>query len=721
MGAWRLKLNGVVYTTYRQLRFTKERNKLGYIEFVMFAAKSADYSSNISYDKKITLEEWDGAAYNEIFKGYIRTVEKVTFNKSKVTGYSPGIILFDRTWSVRQPYTNTATNTILTAIASGIITVGTNTITNVITTRFELDNKLRSVAKIANVNNGEWWEDEDGLGADRINLATSRYSSSSVETLTLGQNCSVTEDKTDSEKIFNCITVIGRGDGINQVKTVTYGYCLYQPSTTAAMTSSVTSVTITDSTGMASTNGIVYINNEKILYGNRTGLNLYNLTRGYSSTTAVQHSSGMRVWYAGTTGTEFTKASPATGSSVDTYGIREYAYFDKRIVMDIADPVVAANPLDPNEAAGVIASRLQDRFDTPVRTITIKKRRPYLGNLGVGKTITVTDNNTGLNADFKIYSIEMFNDRAGGSRGVNIVVNNLMYNFTTDIDELKKDMDTTGMYEQGATNIYAIDSADNCAVGFPLNMRFFMAEEAKAINKVLMNFKIKPFRAYSSSDETEYNDANTAIAAADKSNNVTSVSTKNWTNLDSITTSSTDCDGVSLSAGIVLESNSDSFESTKIYYIRFKDASGNYYPSSRGVIFGGYNHWSEHDNMSGNLSVYIPGNLKSTTFTLQVSVLAGVDTHTRVWANNINYVQHSRHKHTVDFGIIEESLSSPSVNVAVNGTAVGTYTSDQTKLDLTSYVEDVGIGQWIEVTFTPNKNMRIEANAYVQIYLESKL
>lgn len=80
----------------------------------------------------------------------------------------------------------------------------------------------------------------------------------------------------------------------------------------------------------------------------------------------------------------------------------------------------------------------------------------------------------------------------------------------------------------------------------------------------------------------------------------------------------------------------------------------------------------------------------------------------------------SSHTHGITYGIYEETLTSPSVIVtagALGGeSAVGTYTSDQNDIDVTSKI----VLGWNNVKFTPNKRMRIEADVYIQIFIESK-
>jgi len=76
-------------------------------------------------------------------------------------------------------------------------------------------------------------------------------------------------------------------------------------------------------------------------------------------------------------------------------------------------------------------------------------------------------------------------------------------------------------------------------------------------------------------------------------------------------------------------------------------------------------------------------------------------------------------------GIGEESLTNPEVVVVAgeegSETSVGTYTSsDQTEVDITDQVKAIGAGNWVNVKFTPNKRMRVEANIHAQIFIESK-
>lgn len=81
----------------------------------------------------------------------------------------------------------------------------------------------------------------------------------------------------------------------------------------------------------------------------------------------------------------------------------------------------------------------------------------------------------------------------------------------------------------------------------------------------------------------------------------------------------------------------------------------------------------------------------------------------------------SAHTHGITYSISETALTSPSVVVTagVDGseTTVDTFTTDQENVDITVNIPTAGA--WYNVLFTPNKIMRIEANAYVQVFLKS--
>ena len=80
---------------------------------------------------------------------------------------------------------------------------------------------------------------------------------------------------------------------------------------------------------------------------------------------------------------------------------------------------------------------------------------------------------------------------------INMHLNNAKTNFLTDVDKLKKDKDLEHNFGQGATNIFQVSEEDNCDDDDGLDLRFYIPDEAVAINSIKMRWGRKSFRAYS--------------------------------------------------------------------------------------------------------------------------------------------------------------------------------------------------------------------------------
>jgi hypothetical protein len=124
--------------------------------------------------------------------------------------------------------------------------------------------------------------------------------------------------------------------------------------------------------------------------------------------------------------------------------------------------------------------------------------------------------------------------------------------------------------------------------------------------------------------------------------------------------------------------------------------------------------------MGGSFSYYIPGNNKNKTYIVQLK-LGGYPSNNYGLITSLTYDLFSKHSHNVNFQIYEETLTGGSVTVKAG--AVGAEQTIETYSDLTK--EDLDITSkittgWNNVQFIANKNMRIEADIYIQIFIESK-
>lgn len=306
----------------------------------------------------------------------------------------------------------------------------------------------------------------------------------------------------------------------------------------------------------------------------------------------------------------------AATTSQGTYGIMEGKPHVDRSISSLSNAIETAKTILDDNA-------------TLYKNLDIKFSK-YISS-GVGDWIRILDKKKSLDVTTRIKSIEHHFD-IHGVDSIDITVFNPFLSTENQINILDRNSDTANTAGLGATNIFQVQSYENCDATHPLNVRFRLPDDIVQVNKVLLSFNLVDYRAY-----------NTA--------------------------------------------NSD--ESAHTHALNVWNHNGSY---DCGIL-GTQDIAGEH-----RMVVHSGGVAPSAT-------AAG-----------------STHTHGVNYGIFEDTLVSPSVDVkaGIDGaeTGVGTYTTDQEDIDIVSNISS--LGNWYNVEFTPNKAMRIEANVYVKCYIESK-
>ena len=406
----------------------------------------------------------------------------------------------------------------------------------------------------------------------------------------------------------NCL---GYGDGINQIHTSTYNASPIYSTLVSDITSSSTTITLVDASSFASS-GEIRIMEERITYSGKSGNNLTGCARGANSTTAREHKKGVYVEKY------VSISSPEADSSIYNNGLMDYSVTDRGL-LDLP-------------TAESIASKLLLEKMTAITSIRVIPDEPLqvAGDLDVGDLVTVEDSEAGISGDYRIVGMTYISDY--GNLEMELELSNKTLNFIDQVTSAKEETEKLSKYMQGATNIYAINESENCDDTHYLNLRFFVPNEAVAINKVLLNFKLKDFRAYNSANESESTHTHTITITTEPS------------------------------------------DATSLFVVGF----------SGSTLYSGFSS----------------GSVPSTSIG-------------------------SAHTHGITYGIYEESLINPSVSLYTGSdggsmTLKGTYTTDQTEINVTNEMAAVGAGNWVNLQFRPNKRMRIEADTYIQIFIRSR-
>jgi hypothetical protein len=664
---------------------------------------------------------------NLVLKGRIQKVTYQTTDSAKIEGFGMEAVILDREYrnTTRSPddpervqYTNvsaqTIANELLSVNADGIFPwTMTPALTGIFATdygpmtiRYEYANNLTALANLSDAINYDWWVDHTPTthSQDFFNMAEikgDQTTPGAERTFNITGplvNCERTDYERDVQNIANYINVVGYGDGINQLSTITFNASPIYSLLAENVVVGATTISLLDASAFASS-GTIRIADEIVTYTGKTANDLTGV-----SGIEEEHKKGCYVEKY----VAFT--SPEVGSSIEEYGVKDMTFTHKEVRDKPLLELIASN-------------ELLDRMH-PIERMTLHPTDPeaVVENIETGDLVTINDAESGIIGDYRIMSITYENHY--GMLSVELEASNKSLAFIEQMQKERERNQSLQKYMQGSTNIYSVQSYENCDDTIPLNLRWFLPQDLLAINDTRLSFKLKPFRAYSAEGETSVASEISRIASAATINaNQTIQFTDSWKTMISITTGSEDCEGVFLNFNAIptLDANSAPSSSTLDWMWRIVEGA-NYYPTSAGTDFTGGILWNDQPSIAVNVSQYVPGNQKSKTFSLQMRQMANLGR----WTFNLGatYSTFTRHTHDINFGIFEEPLVSPSVEVWIGEdggvmTLFGTYTSDQENLDITDAVLGIGVEKWVNVQFTPNKRMRLEANIYNKVFIES--
>jgi len=498
-------------------------------------------------------------------------IEKVTYDsheKTHIEGVGMAVKLRDR--DVEAEYLNENSDSIikklvsrdLNGISPWLMSIDTNTNYGLTSMHFSSDNRLRSLAGTVQAIDYDWWEDwksADDYVTNYINVDDFKGDSTSTAmtfyTSGTNQNMKVLKNTEDTYESCNTVTVLGYGDGLNQLKAISFhatedrtilnkpldailngdingeteDLVVYDSSgfdigdtiridgeemTITALPSS-TQITVAARTGKPShttnaeviktagkihcvdttslpASGNVWIGQEKISYSANASNDLTITSREVDFLV----NRIKKAYYHGSGievyDAQYTKDSPDNPSYINTDGVRSRTFTDTSIIsQNLLDYISQRIRIDRQEEIAIIKVEAIDAFDVLVTN-----------NLQVGDWIELSDTFTGFSTGTRYEVVGMiygFNTEKG--EYCEIEVSN--YNRTL-LENSIKETDNLGKYYKGATNIYQVNDHDNCdgdgtidsAADFPLVIPFYIPPDAVAINKVLLSYKIEDYRRY---------------------------------------------------------------------------------------------------------------------------------------------------------------------------------------------------------------------------------
>lgn len=178
-------------------------------------------------------------------------------------------------------------------------------------------------------------------------------------------------------------------------------------------------------------------------------------------------------------------SSKTNSVSITTYGEREVSRVDRRFQDQTS--------LDEE------TQEHADLHATPTENIDceITTWAWYDKELEVGDTVTIVNEETGINGSYRIKRAEI------GIVRTKLDVANVIPRLSSDLQSVQRDLKINASYMQGQTVPLNFSNMDNVQSGYPLTLNAHVPSKTKAINAFYLSFDLMLYRAFVATTEGE--------------------------------------------------------------------------------------------------------------------------------------------------------------------------------------------------------------------------
>ena len=493
-GEVNIQIGNSLFDSYQNLKIEKRLNEVDTFEFTAFITDDADRGLISEGQDILVFEDQEF-----VFKGRIEDTDYSSSFEVKVEGEGMATKLLDRKTD-RDSFDNTPADQItqqiipLDTVSEGVIEEAPLT-----SLSFDHDNIARAVAGAANAVGFDWQlrqEEVDGYDTDFVDFRERIGSGTVVETFKIGENARLVENEQDDGFVANDITLLGRGDGINQLEARVFAAANEFTQLQAEISEDQTNnFTVDDTTVLGDTGDTIVA---------KVGAELINCTiedattlsineRGVENwegeeTPQILHRENISVWlYENITQglgpyTPENQGSAQEGSSIADKGVKQLRETDKTVVKLPTLEQVADR-------------ELRNRFRS-VQSVRVRTAEPRIGSrVELGDEIEVTgDLGTDLSGKYRVVGIDL--NRRSSDEGTELICANRPRRLVERLSEIERDRDTLNAHMQGATNFNSESFGDNCDEDNPLRNKFYVPEDVVNINKFELTFARQSFRGY---------------------------------------------------------------------------------------------------------------------------------------------------------------------------------------------------------------------------------
>ena len=316
-----------------------------------------------------------------------------------------------------------------------------------------------------------------------------------------------------------------------------------------------------------------------------------------------------------------------------------------------------------------------------------------------GDCVQVNDIPSGLMLITYVETVEK-RDVFGEPNDITITIANVERDASKQIAELSSRVAVTELYSQGATNLYSQQYADNASATEPGYMRFYIPSDCVRINKVLLSWELKPFRTYST--------GNAAAGAISVSTTLGGETTLSGGGVTSDVSGRTWTDG------------------------QFDGGSGSGRTDTKAAMTASIGRmqtgpWVEdqHTHVINAHSASVPSHYHTMpSHVHQMNHTPVIPDHMHTLEGHTHVVEASAHTHSIHFGIYTGTTATKATLI-IDGVQAFVDETRGAEVDVTQYLEmddggKIRRGRWHEIQIVPDRLTRIEANLFVQLFIQSR-
>lgn len=310
------------------------------------------------------------------------------------------------------------------------------------------------------------------------------------------------------------------------------------------------------------------------------------------------------------------------------------------------------------------------------------------GRLWPGRLVRVIDEADGITLRTRIVEVSKSDLRADPG-AIMVTLANKDQNIAGSISDLQSRALINETYAQGATNLMIQNFADNADPTHAATLKVWVPDSAVRINKMVLTVAFEAFRGYSKAIK--------AAAASTSTSSSGGGGTSGPSSSSSRTSSAVSLLPQNMQPGPEVDDAVHNHGIPKNKYLALYDSNGNITGYATFVWSGAHIH-GEH----------------SHDVDLQ---------HTHTIGPHSHNVPIPEHTHDMEFGIYEGQMAT-TATIKVDGTTIPTPT-EWDEIDIINYLAKDNSGKitrntWHEVQILPNKQSRIVAALFTQLFTNSR-